>query len=157
MSRREKLRDYIAKCAIAVPVFPVWEFVILAFVFLAGVRGLTGSSMAYLALGTTGSFAWHITMVSMPVMSVIGLFMWPPNGLVITMISKAIISLGCIAVYVGLASAMNTPFYPGAFALLIFGVGATARVVQLYKQLRQLQRGYESLARLRQQGWGRDR
>ena len=143
------VRSHFAKSSINIPSFPIWEFVILAFVFLAGVRGLVGTSMAYIALGTVGAFAWHITLVLMPIVSIIGLFMWPPNGIIVTMVSKMILCVGCLAVYAGLAVAAGMLFYPGATALLIFGIGAGCRVVQLRGQLTRLSRIYSALTGLK--------
>lgn len=138
----------------AIPGFNVWEIIIMALVFTVGLRGVLGESgsIAFVALGDY-VIGWYIILMIFSVVYMVGQFMAPPNGLVVSIFSGMTISIGCICTYAGLAVAMENFFFTGFTGLMIFGIGSMARTIQMFRQLSRLSR----IIGLTQEGYGVNR
>lgn len=136
------MNKWFAKSTAAIPALNVWELVIMALIFVVGLRGLLGAAgtVAFIAIGPVGAMIWYITLMVFSVMYVAGQFMMPPNGLVVSIFAGMAISIGSICVYAGLVTVMGTFFFTGFASLLIFAFGSLARTIQMFRQMSKLQK-----------------
>jgi hypothetical protein len=122
-----------------IPRFPIWEVVILFFLIFAGVQGLvTPDSQAVLVVLGGWSTLWNILFIGTGLVGMVGLAMPGPNGLVVTIISKAFLVTSAGGALIGLIAYHQSLFFLGSVSLYVFTFGALFRIFQVLKQLREL-------------------
>lgn len=135
------IAKWFAKSTAAIPGINVWELVIMAIIAMVGVTGLLGVSagVGFTVLGTWGTL-WYLSLIVFPTVYLLGQWMMPPNGLVVSMFAGLCIFIGACCVFAGMISITGTLFFAGWSGLVIFAVGSLARSIQAFSQLNRLQK-----------------
>jgi hypothetical protein len=127
-----------------IPRFPIWEVVILFFLIFAGVQGIiTPDSQAVLVVLGSWSNLWNILFIGTGLIGMVGLTMPAPNGLVVTLVSKAFLVTSAGGALVGLIAYHKSLFFIGSVSLYVFTFGALFRIGQVLRQLRELREEVE--------------
>ena len=124
----------------AIPRFPIWEVIVMAFAVIAGIVGFVrpDSSSRIAVLGDASNY-FSLGIGIGGAICIVGLIMPIPTGYVINLAGTIILTLSSGGVLVGMAVFEGDLFFSGSIALYVFMVGAIARSLQLFTQLKVLQ------------------
>lgn len=131
------------------PLFPVWEFVAVAYICFYSTMGLILGQIRPVItelLGTSwGLILWLIGLFFGSAACLISMFLKPPNGLVVNLAGSMTIFLLSFSVAVGLALSEGTFFFRGNAGLWVFALGGLLKSLQLFNTLSRLEKTIKRL------------
>lgn len=123
----------------AIPRFPIWEVIVMAFAVIAGIVGfIRPDSTSRIAVLGDASNYFSLGIGVGGAICIIGLIMSIPNGYVVNLAGAIILTISSGGVVVGMAVFEGDLFFTGSIALYVFMIGSIVRSLQLFIQLKVL-------------------